>query len=128
MLLPGALSAAPASAGKVVEPLDAAHLVQVSLALVAVLVLIFAAAWLLRRMSRLPNGAQGQLRVLGGLSIGARERVVLIEAGSTQLLLGVAPGRVQTLHVLDQPITDSTTDTQPFAQKLASALRRERPA
>jgi flagellar protein FliO/FliZ len=29
---------------------------------------------------------------------------VLVQVGGKQLLLGVAPGRVNTLHVLDEPI------------------------
>ena len=34
---------------------------------------------------------------------------VLVQVGKQQLLLGVAPGRVNTLHVLDEPVTPQTT-------------------
>jgi len=33
----------------------------------------------------------------------------LLQVGEQQLLLGVAPGRVQTLHVLEQPLEQPTT-------------------
>jgi len=85
--------------------LGAGSLLQVLLGLVVVLALIAGAAWASRRLNRLRLGAAGSgLRVLGGLAVGARERVVLVEVGGTQLLLGVAPGRVQALHVLATPL------------------------
>jgi flagellar protein FliO/FliZ len=67
-----------------------------------VLGLILATAWLARRIGRFQGTSGGALRIVGGLSMGARERVVLIQVGDTQLLLGVAPGRIQTLHVLPE--------------------------
>jgi flagellar protein FliO/FliZ len=50
--------------------------------------------------------------VLAELPLGQKERAVLVRCGATQLLLGVAPGRVSTLHVLAEPIeTESTAGT-----------------
>ena len=102
---------------------------QMTLALVAVLALIFALAWAVRRFGRVQSLPMGSLRVLGGLSIGTRERVVLVKIGNTQLLLGVAPGRVQTLHVLAEPIefsspADGGTGARDFADRLQSVLHR----
>ena len=71
-------------------------------ALLLVLAVIFALAWLARRMQNLRPAIAGALRVQGGLQVGARERVLWIKAGETHLLIGVAPGRVQTLHVFDK--------------------------
>jgi flagellar protein FliO/FliZ len=59
--------------------------------------------------------------------MGARERVVLIQAGETQLLLGVAPGRVQTLHVLDQPLQMSSSSGSGFAEQLSQMLKKGKP-
>ena len=70
----------------------------------AVLALIGLLSWLLRRSGHFQSGVSGSMKVLGGISMGARERVVLLQVGEQQLVLGVAPGRVQTLHVLDKPI------------------------
>ncbi len=66
-----------------------------------VLVLILVCLWLLQRLGRWNAPAGGQIRVLGGVSLGSRERLLVVEVGQTQLILGVAPGRVQTLHVLE---------------------------
>jgi flagellar protein FliO/FliZ len=42
--------------------------------------------------------------VLADVPLGQKERAVLLKVGATQILLGVAPGRVNTLHVLSEPI------------------------
>lgn len=68
--------------------------------LLLVLGMILGMAWLLRRLGQLPGSGKGPLRILGGISVGTRERVLLVEVDEVRLVLGVAPGRVQTLHVL----------------------------
>ncbi|WP_082411724.1 flagellar biosynthetic protein FliO [Methylogaea oryzae] len=57
--------------------------------------------WLLRRFGAGVGVASRQLKVLGGVSLGTRERVVVVQAGGKQLVLGVSPGRVETLCVLE---------------------------
>ena len=46
----------------------------------------------------------GPIEIIADVSLGAKERAVLVQVGGKQLLLGVAPGRVNTLHVLDEPV------------------------
>lgn len=114
-----------------VEPMAAGSLAQMILGLAAVLALILGLAWVMRRMGGIPGTAAGSLRILGGLSMGTRERVVLIQVGETQLLIGVAPGRVQTLHVLEQPVQFSEHNPPGkgnFAASLNAALRRSKTA
>ena len=107
------------------EPLGAGNLLQLSFGLMVVLAAIVGSAWLLRRYGRLQTGAEGALRIIGGLSMGPRERVVLVQVGKQQLLLGVAPGRIQTLHVLDEPVMDATSPTpSAFVEKLTAALKK----
>ncbi|MBP1149590.1 MULTISPECIES: flagellar biosynthetic protein FliO [Methylocaldum] len=69
--------------------------------LLAVLAVIFTLAWLLRRFGSFSRLAPGSFRVLAAVSLGSRERVVLLQAGGKQLVLGVAPGRVETLCILE---------------------------
>jgi flagellar protein FliO/FliZ len=76
---------------------------EVTLALALVLAVIFGLAWLVRRV-RGVAGAASALGVLAEVRLGPKERAVLVKVGAQQLLLGVAPGRVSTLHVLQQPV------------------------
>jgi flagellar protein FliO/FliZ len=68
--------------------------------LLFVLAIIIGGAWLFKRYSQLPIGGKGIVRVVGGVSVGTRERVVVVEVENQRLLLGVAPGQVRTLHIL----------------------------
>lgn len=82
----------------------AGGLAQVTFALLLVLVAIFAAAWVARRMRSFNNRVGDAIDVLADIPLGQKERAVLIKVGQKQILVGVAPGRVNTLHVLDEPL------------------------
>jgi flagellar protein FliO/FliZ len=106
-----------------------AYLLQVILALIVVLIGIVALAWFMKRMTGIQHSAGGNLQVLEGLTIGPRERIVLIQAGKEQLVVGIAPGRVQTLHVLEEPVeARERNSVAPFSQRLNEALKRRQPS
>ncbi|HVP35010.1 MAG TPA: flagellar biosynthetic protein FliO [Steroidobacteraceae bacterium] len=77
---------------------------EVTLALALVLGAVFVLAWALKRVRGFGARAGGSLDVLAQVPLGQKERVVLLKVGATQILLGVAPGRVNTLHVLPEPL------------------------
>jgi flagellar protein FliO/FliZ len=115
--------AAPQVAAEVPEIPGAEYLVQLILSLLVVVITIVVVAWILRRLMRMQSLAGGNMRILAGLSLGSRERIVMVEAGDTQLLLGVAPGRVVALHVFDKPVfTQSTHPTGRFAKHLQGKI------
>ncbi len=83
---------------------DVGSAVRVFASLAVVIALIFAASWLLKRLQRGSLGGSAHLRCIESIAVGMKERVVLVQAGERQLLLGVAPGNVCTLHVFDEPL------------------------
>lgn len=99
---PGRPFAAPEAAGAT-APGTVTGLAEVVFALALVLAAIFAAAWLMRRMRAFGVRADA-LDVLAEVPLGPKERAVLVRVGKSQLLLGVAPGRVSMLHVLPEPL------------------------
>ena len=106
---------------------------QVSLGLGVVLGMVVLAAWLVRRLGMGGGLPQGLVRVRGGVAVGQRERVVVIEVRDTWLVVGVAPGAVRTLHTLPKPPdADAAGGREPaeasFARWLARALDRPRDA
>ena len=119
-LVKSGLSVAP-------DPISMTSLWQLTLGMLLVLALIAGIAWLLKRTGRFQVSAGGGLRILGGLSMGTRERVVLLQVGETQLLVGVAPGRVQTLHVLEHPLpaAGANPGSTGFAEQLGRLLKKE---
>lgn len=92
-----------AEAPGVATPSTVSSLVQVVLALLLVLAAIAGSAWLLRRFGPSQIGPGGALRVLGGVMVGQRERLMLVEVGETWLIVGVAPGRVTAVHSMPRP-------------------------
>ncbi len=67
------------------------------LGLIGVLALLVGSLWLLKKLTAQRGGAAGLMRVVAATAVGGRERVVIVEVGSTWLVLGVAPGRVSAL-------------------------------
>ncbi len=126
-LLPAILEAAPGADDAVpaaTDPLAVGNLVQLTLGMLAVLAILGGLAWLMRRSGRFGTGMSGALRVLGGVSMGTRERIVLLQVGEQQLLIGVAPGHIQTLHVLPEPLVEAEAPAAlkgGFAQALEMA-------
>lgn len=94
--------------------------------LLLMIVIIVGLAALLKRVNGLQRSLPGAIRVVAVTSIGARERLMLVEVGGRQLLVGAAPGRVQTLLVLDQPVAvpqpAAGRQAGGFAERLRDAL------
>ena len=86
-------------------------LVQVTISLLLVLAAVFAAGWVMRKLRGFGRLQSDAVTVIADLPLGAKERAVLLQVGSQQVLIGVAPGRVNTLHVLTEPVTTRPTDT-----------------
>ena len=116
------LAGRPATAAPLFE---AGLLSNTLLALLLVLALIGAMLWALRRLGQARMSGSGALRVVAGLPLGMRERVVLMQAGDTRLLLGITPGRIETLHVFSASTTPETEAevTPDFRGRLSRAIQ-----
>lgn len=107
-----AFAAEPFAAPKAADPVtatSAGSLAQVTLSLVIVLAAVFAAAWAVRRLRNFGKFGAGAIEIVADVAVGTKERAVLVQVGNQQLLLGVAPGRVTTLHVLAEPVVVNRT-------------------
>ena len=100
-----------------------------SMGLLIVLSVFFLCVWGVRKLSGLTVSGAEKMRVVGGLSLGMREKVILLQVGKKQLVLGVTPGRIETLHVLEgddcliKEETVSASAETGFAQKLLQAIK-----
>ena len=91
------------------------NVLQMLLALVVVLGLIALFAWLMRRMSQGQRLGGGALKVRGGVMLGPRERVVLLEVADTWIVVGVGGGQVNALHAMPRPANAEPTSGDPVA-------------
>jgi flagellar protein FliO/FliZ len=71
---------------------------QIIVSLLLVLAAVVMVAWVLKRINLPQQGSGNALKVISGVAVGQRERVVLVEVNDTWLVVGVAPGQVNALH------------------------------
>ena len=100
------------------DPLSWTELLRVFGGLVAVIVVFVAALWLLKRLQPGMRTPKGPMRVLSTLSLAPRERLLLVQVGEQQLLLGSSAQGLNCLHVLSTPIT---LEPPPAGQGLGAA-------
>lgn len=82
---------------------------QVILSLLLVLAAVVLVGWVLKRINLPQQGAGNALKVVSGVAVGQRERIVLVEVNDTWLVVGVAPGQVNALHTMPKGVVPSVT-------------------
>ena len=78
-----------------------------------VVALIYVLGWLLSKMQVSRTAGGDAMRLLGGLSVGSKERVVMLEVNGERLLLGVAPGSVTAIGRVNGDQIDLTNQPEP---------------
>ena len=98
-------------------PVSAAPLLQVSGALIAIIALILAAAWLVKRLGFAPKrtGVNG-LKISASTSLGARERVVVVDVEDA--------GQINLLHKLPPSAPTEEIPQTDFQSVMKNLLKR----
>lgn len=116
-------AARDAAANTARAPDTLATVMSLGAGLLAVVAIIYGCAWLIRRMSGMTGMNNNAIKVVSVLAIGARERIALVEVGQQQILLGITPTAIRTLHVFDEPVVDpGSAGSGDFARKLQSMI------
>jgi len=102
---------------------------QAGFALILIVGLLAATAWMARKVSGGKGFGQAGLKVIGGVALGPRERIVLVEVGDDWLVIDVVPGQIRTLHrlakgSLPEGALPAGAD-KPFAQWLQGIANRQ---
>jgi flagellar protein FliO/FliZ len=107
----GVLAAQESVAGNAVAEQLAQSSLRMIGSLVAVLALVAACSWLLKRWRDRQSVASDAIEIVSGISLGSKERVVLLRVGHEQVLVGVSPAGMRSLHVVrDADSTQSQID------------------
>ncbi|MFJ4145746.1 flagellar biosynthetic protein FliO [Pseudomonas sp. NPDC089734] len=104
------------------------QVLQLLLGLLLVIGLIFVLAWVMRRVQSVgPNSGQ-VIELLGSRALGTRDRLLLVQVGNEQILLGVTPGQITPLHVLKEPVQVPVREqtTPEFAQRLLELMGKDK--
>ena len=133
ILLCAGLAPISAMAAEVTQAAPAAtssmsgQLVQLLLGLLLVIGVIFLLAWLMRRVQQIvPRGGQ-VIKIVATQALGPRDRLVLVQVGGEQILLGLSPGSITSLHVMNEPVhlPDAEPASTEFAQRLMELLGKD---
>lgn len=109
------------------DPMNSSYLLQLFMGLFVVVLCIVALAWFAKKMNRFQSLTDSSLQIISGISLGHRDRAVLLQIGDEQILVGVSPGRLSTLHVLNKPVDMAAnkpagTVGRNFSDKLKAAM------
>jgi len=80
----------------------------------------------IRNLLQLNQGSV--IELIGSRALGPRDRLMLVQVGNEQILLGLSPGTITALHVLKEPVqvpTATPTATPEFAQRLMELLGKD---
>jgi flagellar protein FliO/FliZ len=87
------------------------YLLQVVGSFFLVICALLAVMLLLKRFNTIGTSKGGYIEILASAPLGQRERAVLLQVGEEQILVGVAPGNVTTLHHISHPVSRSETES-----------------
>jgi flagellar protein FliO/FliZ len=115
------MSASLASAPAV----PAGGLLQLTLSLILVVALIFAITWLIKRFNLAAPRASRAMAIVDELTLGPRERLLLVRVGESQVLLGLGSNGVVSLTPLTAAVVvpPSAPDAG-FAARLREMMHR----
>jgi len=106
--------------------IDAYAILQVMVTLLIITILIVATVWIMKRNGLGAGYSHNGMKVVAALSVGGRDRIIIVQAGSQQIMLGVSPGNINYLKSFDESIipTNEPIDTS-TVQKFRDILKRK---
>lgn len=110
--------------------IDYGYIVKILGSLMLVILMMVVLLYLMKRFSFKSNMIHGSVRIISALNIGPRERIMLIQAGDEQILVGSTPSSIRALHVLADNVDtsesnkDSGGEDQPSMKAILSSLMK----
>jgi flagellar protein FliO/FliZ len=107
---------APAQSAATAAVASAGSLTQIAMVLLLVVGLIAGIAWLLKKLGVARAVGGTTIRVVSGINLSNRERILVVEIADQWIVVGVSPGRINTLATLPRQ------DAQPSNQGSSSGF------
>lgn len=103
-------------------------LFQLMFGLIIVLGLMAAAAWALKYFGVKDRFSGTNVRIIGGVNVGTRERILIVEAADQWIVVGVTPGCINALATMPKqeivPTTDIASGVRTFPEWLKQMLEK----
>lgn len=104
--------------------IGASNYLQMLLGLFFIVAFIFSIAWLIKRMGTLSPSHSSNLKIIAGLNVGQREKIIVVQIMDEQILVGVTQSNIQLLSKLENNIPSQPYSAAGgFQDKLTSAMQ-----
>ena len=106
---------------------------QILLGLAAVITLMLFAAWLFKRIGPAVTGNKIPVNIIGGVNVGNRERIMVVEVADQWIVVGVTAQQITTLSTMpkqEQLVAEqlakqmNTQAVNPFSAWLAKTIEK----
>jgi flagellar protein FliO/FliZ len=102
----------------------AVNVLKLLFGLAIVLALMAASTWALKRFGVAKAGGNRFVKVVGGVNVGTRERVLVVEVADQWIVVGVAPGRIASLATMPRQEGAPPAEAVPVSGKFAGRLKQ----
>ena len=109
------------------NPLDELDIFQVIAPLLMVVVLIFALAWLVKKMNTGIPAMGKDIEILSTTPLSGQSRLCLVRVAGKDMLIGVTPTNISLLQTFDEPVVQTRPKENPgeFAEQFRKLLTRK---
>lgn len=87
--------------------------------LLVVMVLMLGLFFAARKFKLVKNAANKHVNIVNAVSIGAKEKILLIEVNNVQLLVGATPNHIETLFVFNEMESAKSETAEKDRQKVS---------
>ena len=126
-LIPIALVALSAAAGAAEQQPSAAspgNLLQILFGLTLVLGLFVGVAWFLKRVGIAKAQTGTSIKIVGGLNLGSRERILVVEVADQWIVVGITPGQINTLSTMPRQESIAPPETEAMTKNFPAWLKQ----
>ncbi|MFT5590125.1 MAG: flagellar protein FliO/FliZ [Bradyrhizobium sp.] len=100
------------------------NMLQVMVGLMVVLGLLVAVAWSMKKMGAGKHAAAGALKIVGGVSVGNRERILVVEVADQWIVVGVTPTSINALSTMPKQEGVELSAAAPLAKNFSDWLKQ----
>ena len=105
--------------------IEAPEILSLGFSVIVVVGVVILLGWLYSRLRFNGGAGSNTINIVATRGLGPKERLLLVEVGDKQLLVGMTAASVQTLHTFDRPVVadEGIREEQGFGDRLRTALK-----
>ena len=119
-----AITSAATSAATVPTPASSTGMLQVMVGLILVLAVLMVIAWGMKKLSGGKHAGGGAIKIVGGVHVGNRERILVIEVANEWIVVGVTATSINALSTMPKQEGVDLLPTLPLAKNFSTWLQQ----